>query len=108
MSDAIAVQARMTELARKFVVRTVDDVAQMREALAGLDAGTGGGLELIRQLAHRACGTGGTLGMDRLSDAAGNLERLIEAIPADQLPDDAARKRIAASLDAIAAQLDQS
>jgi chemotaxis protein histidine kinase CheA len=106
MKDASAMQTRMSELARKFVFRTRDDVAQMREALAGLDGGTGGGLELIRQLAHRACGTGGTLGLDRVSDAAGNLERMIDAIPAGGLPDDAARKRIAAHLDAIATQLE--
>lgn len=106
MSDANAVQARMTELARKFVGRTLDDVAQMREALAALDGGTGGGLALIRQLAHRACGTGGTLGLHRVSDAAGDLERLIDAIPAEQMPDDALSKRIAAGIDDIATQLD--
>lgn len=106
MSDANAVHARMTELARKFVVRTLDDVARMREALAGLEVGTGGGLELIRQLAHRACGTGGTLGLDGVSDAAASLERLIDAMPADRSPDDAARTRISAGIAAIATQLE--
>jgi HPt (histidine-containing phosphotransfer) domain-containing protein len=106
MSDANAVQARMTELARKFVGRTLDDITQMRRALAGLDDGTGGGLELIRQLAHRACGTGGTLGLLRVSDAAGDLERLIDAMPADKVPDDASRKRIAAVIDDLATQIE--
>jgi chemotaxis protein histidine kinase CheA len=75
----------------------------MREALARMD---GGGLELIRQLAHRACGTGGTLGLHRVSDACGDLERVIDAIPAGQLPDDATRTRMAAGIDDIATQLE--
>ena len=106
MSDANAVHAKMTELARKFIGRSLDDVAQMRQALAGLDGGTGGGIELIRQLAHRACGTGGTLGLLRVSDAAGDIEHLIDTLPAGELPDDASRKRIAAAIDDLATQIE--
>jgi HPt (histidine-containing phosphotransfer) domain-containing protein len=93
-------QTRMSELARKFVTRTAEDLSQMREALARND------LELIRQLAHRSCGTGGTLGLVSLSDAAGNLERLIDAGP-DGVPDGARRAQIAAGIEAIAARLDR-
>ena len=107
-----AVKARLVELTSKFVARTIDDVAQMREALARLDAGNGAddpnALELIHQLAHRACGTGGTLGLSALSDAAGDLERTVEACPANALPDSAARAEIAARIDAMAAQLPPS
>ena len=108
-SDAAAVRTRLLELTSKFVTRTIEDLAQMREALARLDAGNGAvdpnALELIQQLAHRACGTGGTLGLGALSDAAGALERAVEACPANALPDAAARAEIAACIDAMAAKL---
>jgi HPt (histidine-containing phosphotransfer) domain-containing protein len=109
VSDTAAMRTRLLELTSKFVTRTIEDLAQMRDALARLDAGNGtvdpNALELIQQLAHRACGTGGTLGLDALSDAAGALERTIEACPANALPDAAARAEIAARIDAMAAKL---
>ena len=98
--DPAAVRARMVELSRKFIARTVEDVAQMREAFD-----KDGGLELIRQLAHRACGTGGTLGLSAISDAAGELERVVETFPDGAAPGAADRERITAGIDAIAAQL---
>ena len=107
-----AVNARLIELTSRFVARTIDDLAQMREALARLDAGNGtaipDALELIHQLAHRACGTGGTLGLCALSDAAGALERTIEACSANALPDAAVRAEIASRIEAMAAQLPPS
>jgi HPt (histidine-containing phosphotransfer) domain-containing protein len=98
--DPAAVRARMLELARKFIARTGEDVVQMRAALDG-----GGGFELIRQLAHRACGTGGSLGLTALSDAAGELERLIDSFPEGMAPGAAERERVTAGIDAIAAYL---
>jgi HPt (histidine-containing phosphotransfer) domain-containing protein len=107
--DALAVRTRLTELASKFIARTRDDVAQMREALARLDAGEQGdepgALASIHQLAHRACGTGGTLGLCAVSDAAADLEHLIDACPAGAIPDAEVRAEIAARIDAIAALL---
>jgi len=108
-ADATAVRSRLAELTRKFVARTVGDVGQMRDSLARLDAGpdfdNGRALAEIHQLAHRACGTGGTLGLCALSDAAAALERLIQACPAGAVPDAAVRAEIAAHIDAIAAHL---
>ena len=98
-------KSRLNELAQKFVTRTTGDVALMREDLARLVAGDCGGLEEIRQLAHRACGTGGTLGLIALSDAAAALEKAVDACPADSLPDDTLRAEIAARIDAMAAEL---
>ncbi len=106
--DPAAVRARMLELTRKFLVRTTEDLAQMRAALARLDevhdSGNGRGLEVIRQLAHRACGTSGTLGLHALSDAAGELELLIDALPGGTTGT-ADRERVAAGIEAIAARL---
>lgn len=103
--DAAAVHSRMAELVSKFVARTGGDVAQMRAALAQLEAGDGSGLAQIQQLAHRACGTGGTLGLLALADAAGGLERLTEACPANAVPADATRAQISAAIDRVAAEL---
>jgi len=99
------VESRVAELARKFLARTADEVEQMRAWLAQVDAGDLSGLKQIHQLAHRACGTGGTLGLRSLSDAAGELERCVEAIPADALPGPAERAQIAAAIDALAAAI---
>jgi HPt (histidine-containing phosphotransfer) domain-containing protein len=108
-SDATVVRTRLTELTRKFVTRTAGDVAQMRDALARLGDGQSAdalnALAKIHQLAHRACGTGGTLGLCELSDAAADLERLIAACPAGSVPDSEVRAEIAARIDAIAAHL---
>jgi len=104
-ADAAAVMTRLLELTRKFVTRTSDDVAQMRDRLAQVEAGDPAALAQIQQLAHRACGTGGTLGLCALSDAAADLERLVEACPAAALPDAAVRAEIAVRIEAMAAQL---
>jgi HPt (histidine-containing phosphotransfer) domain-containing protein len=107
--DPAAVRSRLEELTSKFIARTGDDLAQMRAALARLDDAQGAGddsaLAQIQQLAHRACGTGGTLGLHALSDAAGELERLVEACPAGAVPDAGLRAEITARIDAIAAHL---
>ena len=104
-----AMQSRMNELVRKFISRTAFDLAQMREGLARLDCGerddNGSALKQIHHLAHRICGTSGTLGLMALSDAAADLERRIEACPADAIPDKAERAQIAAGIDRIAAQV---
>lgn len=100
MSEA---ESRMAQLARKFMARTAGEVEQMRACLARLDAGDRSGLEKIHELAHRACGTGGTLGLSSLSDAAGDLERCVEALPPDALPGPAERARIEAAIEMLAA-----
>ena len=103
--DVVAIKSRLGELAQKFVVRTTADVVLMREGLARVEAGDPGGLEQIRQLAHRACGTGGTLGLLALSDAAGALEKTVDACLAGTLPDVGVRAEIAARIEAMAAEL---
>ena len=97
------VESRMAELKRKFVARTSDEVQQMRACLARLDAGDRSALAQIHQLAHRACGTGGTLGLSNLSDAAGELERFVEALPEESLPGPAERAQIGAAIETLAA-----
>ena len=86
-----AVKSRLNELAQKFVTRTTGDLALMREGLSRLEAGDRAGLDQIRHLAHRACGTGGTLGLCALSDAAGEFEALL----AQRRPGDEQHRRLA-------------
>ena len=107
--DVSAVLTRMNELKRKFIARTALDLAQMREGLAQLDAGQGndkaGALAQIHHLAHRICGTSGTLGLLGLSDAAADLERCIEACPPEAIPGAEERAQIAAGIARISAQV---
>ena len=103
MSDAI--KSRLGELAQKFVTRTTGDLVLMRESLARVESGDRAGLEQIQQLAHRACGTGGTLGLGSLSDAAGELERCVEALPGNSLPGPTERARIGAAIETLAAAI---
>jgi HPt (histidine-containing phosphotransfer) domain-containing protein len=107
--DVSAVQTRLNELTRKFIARTALDLAQMREGLAWLAAGNGddirSALAQVHHLAHRICGTSGTLGLLGLSDAAADLERCIEAFPTDAIPDTEQRTQIAAGISRISAQL---
>jgi HPt (histidine-containing phosphotransfer) domain-containing protein len=100
-----AVQTRLDELAQKFLARTTGDLALMREGLARVESGDPAGLGQIQQLAHRACGTGGTLGLSALSDAAAALERTVEACPAGSLPDAEVCAQIAARIEAMASEL---
>ena len=100
-----AVKTRLNELAQKFVTRTAGDLVLMREGLARVESGDPAGLEQIQQLAHRACGTGGTLGLGALSDAAAALEKTVEACPAGSLPGAEMRAEIAARIEAMAAEL---
>jgi len=75
-----AAKARMVELAEKFLVRTQAEIDTMRARLAhvGDDAAA---LAEIRNLAHRACGTGATLGFESLSDCAHRIETLAATQP---------------------------
>lgn len=108
MNDGSAMQTRMAELTRRFAARTRDEVGQMREALARLEAGEDGkaGLMRIQQMAHRICGTGGTLGLTVLSDTAASLERLIDMRPRHMIPGVTERAQIATAIDSIAAQIE--
>ena len=107
--DVAAVNTRLAELVRKFVARTAEEVSQMRAALAAVNTGQGedhgAGLALIHQLAHRTCGTGGTLGLHALADAAGAIEQLVDACPADTPPDAATLTQIGAGIDRLATEL---
>jgi len=75
-----AAKARMAELAEKFLERTEGEIGAMRARLEQLDDG-GTALAEIRNLAHRACGTGATLGFESLSESAHRIEVLAAARP---------------------------
>ena len=75
-----AAKVRMAELAEKFLDRTAGEIETMRMRLAQ-SAGDAAALAEIRNLAHRACGTGATLGFESLSEHAHRVEVLAAAQP---------------------------
>lgn len=98
---------RMAELAARFLERSRGDIAAMREALAGLDAGQEGPLDELRHLAHRMVGTGATLGFTGLSELASRIEELADAQPPGQVPGADARRQLAGAIDSLDAGLRQ-
>jgi len=93
-----AAKARMAELAEKFLERTAGEIETMRARLAQAHGDTAA-LAEIRNLAHRACGTGATLGFESLSEYA----HRIEALTASQPP--GSQAEIAGAIDALAGEL---
>jgi len=75
-----AAKARMAELATKFLERTAGEIETMRVRLAQASEDSAA-LAEIRNLAHRACGTGATLGFESLSEYAHRIETLAAAQP---------------------------
>ena len=65
-----AARVRMAELAAKFVARTAGEVDSMRATTREASSGRCAGARGIRNLAHRTCGTGATLGFETLADCA--------------------------------------
>jgi HPt (histidine-containing phosphotransfer) domain-containing protein len=100
-----AARARIAELAAKFVERSRQDLRTMRDELAKVRAGDPAGLAPIRQLAHRMCGTGATLGFDALADAAARAETLIDKLPAGRPPDAAILENLAGEISALESEL---
>lgn len=96
-----AARARMAELATKFVTRSTNELATLRELLA--QEGQGGFAE-IEHLAHRMAGTGATLGFDQLAEHAMRIETIADARKASPI-DDATRAEIATEVEAIEAEL---
>ncbi len=95
----------MAELATKFIERSEGDLESMRMGLARLAKGEAEALGGLRQLAHRMCGTGATLGFGRLGDCAAAIEQLADNCPGGTLPDAAVRARLLAGVEALGAEL---
>jgi HPt (histidine-containing phosphotransfer) domain-containing protein len=100
-----AAQARMAELAARFIDRSLGDLRKMRDDLAKLDAGDASALADIKHLAHRMAGTGATLGFEALGARAAGTEALIDALPGGVPPDAQTIARLAADIGALESQL---
>jgi len=100
-----ATRARLGELAAKFTERTRGEIEVIRARLTALGAGDTAALGEIRNLAHRICGTGATLGFETLAEHAHQIEKLAAAhLPASQ-PDAAAMANLSRAVDALADDL---
>ena len=100
-----AAKVRMAELAAKFVARTRGEVESMRAQLAKLPAGNPEALAELRNLAHRACGTGATLGFEALADCAQRVEQLAGAQASGSAPSPESLIQLGKAIDALAAEL---
>jgi HPt (histidine-containing phosphotransfer) domain-containing protein len=106
MNDrATAAQARLNELAAKFLDRTSEDIDSMRQDLARSAGEDAAAIGHVRHLAHRMVGTGATLGFDSLSECARRLETLAESCAPGAVPGEPLRAQLAEALDALAADL---
>lgn len=100
-----AARARMGELAVKFTERTRGELATMRARLAALAAGDTAALGEIRNLAHRICGTGATLGFEGLAGHAHEIEKIAASQLPGTRPDAAAVAALEREVDALAGEL---
>jgi HPt (histidine-containing phosphotransfer) domain-containing protein len=101
---AAAVRSRMADLAAKFIARTGNDVTVMRAGLERLRQGDASPLAEILNLAHRASGTGATLGLHALSERAQKIELLVAAMPPGAVPDAPLWAELSSAIDALAAE----
>ena len=101
----VAVKARLSELAAKFIDRSMGDLRKMQDDLAKLYAGDASVLAEIRHLAHRMAGTGATLGFEALGERAARTEAIIDALPDGMPPDEQTIARLAADIGALESQL---
>jgi HPt (histidine-containing phosphotransfer) domain-containing protein len=77
MDDRTPLQKKIADLGDRFLLRTLEDLVQMR-VLAGqlADGDAAGSRAQMEKLAHRIHGSGATFGFDAISDVAGEIERL--------------------------------
>ena len=96
------VSKRMAELTERFVSRSHEDLARIRAGVTEAMRGDGGALQKVREVAHRIRGTGGTLGLHSLGDAAAVLEKCIDAQIKTSVP---AIGDVKAAVELLAAEL---
>jgi HPt (histidine-containing phosphotransfer) domain-containing protein len=98
-----AAKARMAELAVKFVDRTAGELESLRGFLGRLNTGDVQVLDDIRNVAHRMCGTGATLGFETLADCAYRVEQLSTSNGA--VPDSSTVLQLGTAVDALEVEL---
>jgi HPt (histidine-containing phosphotransfer) domain-containing protein len=102
---ARAMRARLAELTARFLERTGDEVVSMRASLVRMGQGDAAALGEIHHLAHRARGTGATLGLESLSERARQIELLAAARTAGSADDSVTLAEIDRAIEAMAAEL---
>ena len=103
-----AARARMAELALRFIERTRGEIETLRVRLTALGAGDRAAAADIHNLAHRICGTGATLGFEALAERARRLEKIAAEHEGGAALDPDALSVLAAAIDSLAAELDQT
>jgi HPt (histidine-containing phosphotransfer) domain-containing protein len=98
-------RSRLAELTARFLERTGDEVESMRASLVLLGQGDATALSEIHHLAHRARGTGATLGLESLSERARQIELLSAARSTGSADDRVGLAEIDRAIEAMAAEL---
>jgi HPt (histidine-containing phosphotransfer) domain-containing protein len=101
-----AARVRLAELSARFVARSRDDLATLRDALGRLATGDGAALAEIRHLAHRMSGTGATLGFAQVSECAARIEKIAEAQTPGSVPETFALAQITGAVEALSAHIE--
>lgn len=99
-----ALRSRMAELAAKFIERTGKDAEAMRAGLERVKSGEATALTDILNLAHRAAGTGATLGLQALSERAHRIELLVAELPPGAVPGEPVLAEIGSAIEALAGE----
>lgn len=72
-------QARIAQLAARFVVRTADDRAQLSAAVDQMESAPEIARQTIRDIAHRMAGIAGIFGFDEIGVLAADIDNAARA-----------------------------
>jgi chemotaxis protein histidine kinase CheA len=96
---------RLKELGGQYLLRTREELQLMHGELSAARQGNAVALLAMRHAAHRVCGSGAMLGFKIMSDAAGQIERILRR--ADPLPTEDEWTLMLTHLQCLQTELDQ-
>jgi chemotaxis protein histidine kinase CheA len=86
MSNDLDMQRKMSEIGARYLVRTSNEVADLRRHVTTLAVEGRSALKAIEMLSHRIHGSGAVFGFGKVSDVAGQIEMLaVQGSAADVL-----------------------
>jgi chemotaxis protein histidine kinase CheA len=102
-----AARQRMAALGEKFLERTRGEIEIMRANLVRVSSGEVSALAEVRNIAHRACGTGATLGFESLSECAYRIEQITANQATGTVPDETSLAALSRAIEDMAIELDR-
>jgi HPt (histidine-containing phosphotransfer) domain-containing protein len=99
------INERLKQLGGLYLLRTRDEMLLLNGALLTARQGKPESLLAMQHTAHRICGSGAMLGFKAISDAAGQIERILRR--ADPIPTEDEWLAIMEQLQRMQTELDQ-